>query len=853
MQAGNNSSPEVLPPFIGFLLAVMDAPRDRPLCFILPRRGDVARIAVVLHALHRLIKKQRELTYTDGSKFRKGDIVRINPSKHVFRYDGFDEIDLDYIWLQTLGRNCRRKEIAANILPRLEKTSLSRPIGRGDTLFRYPPAAPLDALIGVSIFGNQSLIKNEIAILDSQNRFDEFVQSTFLQLESPIPDMPTLKALLPFGELVQSIPSQQQSWLKKWDERHATGEPLIAVTHSSELLANYCIDSPLRSKLVVINGLHRLKHRQSYDDIADTQRLILFASRDEEEKIKELGNAPTSCQFWWFSAAEINAGVHARPSGGFSGHVSKITRWANNHDNLNIEFVPCENQTLEEVSIHLDNLDKFRRGLVDNENCPLAKLISQAWKMLNDVSAIYRPLTEVEREKFSVQVKVFRAELQNNSNWLRPEDVHNFSHIASRIESSFSSDTKLGINKGEELCRAVRETLSARLSCALFARSENQVLEIKDWLRLRYIFVEAYSPSTLPEESFFDRLICVSWPGSHWLKHLASVLVTPQITILTYPFECRWLSQCKRRLQQRPQVPTLTGSEKLGFVTHDINNPPAWFLEKKSPEVSPAPVTTTEMDIWDLEYRLRAVRKGSATAPSDITDGLEAYYVSFVGDSYAYLTPTHKLAVVTTLVSGGKAALQGIPEKSLNELKVGDYVVFPEGGNRDTVREFADRILGAAALFTRQRAHRWKEALLRSRLSAPEFYQRAQTHNFQKSLTTVRNWLQDDSKIGPEGLEDLQLIASVTNDAVLRANMQDTWESIRIVRSAHLSAGSKLQAVLLRVLPEVLKKVEENGSQIDIENLGSVWVAQIDFIDGKSELRECGEVNHLLWERSTSV
>ena len=65
-QAGNNFHPEALPPFIGFLLAVMDAPPDKPVCFVLPRRGDVARLTVVLHALHRFIKKQNQLTYKYG-------------------------------------------------------------------------------------------------------------------------------------------------------------------------------------------------------------------------------------------------------------------------------------------------------------------------------------------------------------------------------------------------------------------------------------------------------------------------------------------------------------------------------------------------------------------------------------------------------------------------------------------------------------------------------------------------------------------------------------------------------------------------------------------------------------------
>lgn len=844
-QAGNNSSPEALPPFLGFVLAVMDAPPDKPLCFVLPRRGDVARLTTVLHALHRFIKKQKQLTYTYGeANFNKGDNVRVHPGKQVFRYDGFDENASDFIWLKTVDGTGRWQFRAAEIIPRLEKTTRKTPIGRLSSPMDSPPPAPLDLLLETSTFGNLSLVQNEVVLLDSQNGFADFADSVSLQRASLMPDMPSLKALLAFGDLSPPF-SSKQSWLKKWDDRNPAGEPLVAIAHSAELLANYCIDAPAKSKLVVINGLSRLKHRQSYDDAAESQRLVLFASRDEEEMIKTLGQAPIPCKFWWLSPAEINAGGGLAGANGSSGLVNKVMRWANNHERLDIESVPCENQVLETVCIRLEEL---RSQLSDDENDPLTKLTSLAWRMLNDASAIVRPPTALEQRRFGTQVGSLRAELKNNV-WLKPESAKALNDIASAIEASLLADGKPGLSKGAALYRVVRESQTARLKCALLARNENQIDELKFWMRQRSIFLEAYSPRTLPEDSSFDRLICVSWPGWYSLKQVADMLVAPRITVLAYPFEGRWLSQCKRRLRLRPEAPTVTASEKTGLVATDKSTPAIW-PENNGAEASPPSTISTDTGIWHFEQRLRAARKGIAVSPAVATDTIAVRYVSFVGDFYAFLTESHKLPVATALVSGSTRANQKLPERTVLDIKPGDFIVFPESGDREFVLEVADKRIGPPAPKLRTLARKWKTALQNSGLSPEQFHQQAKSFNRSRHIATIRYWFADNSQIGPREKDDLVLIALVTGDKELESETDDVRLAIESLWSAHQSAGVRLRDALLQKLPQVMGQVEENGTQVDLGELGSAWIVQVDSVASNDEPRGRSEVNRLLRERS---
>ncbi|HEX3799665.1 MAG TPA: DrmE family protein [Verrucomicrobiae bacterium] len=845
-QAGNNSIPESLPPFLGFLLAVMDTPPSQPLCFVLPRRGDVARLGIVLFALHRFIRKQKQLTHAYGAtNFSKGDNVRVHPGKQVFRYDGFDEISPEFIWLKTVDGTGRWQFRATEIIPRLERTTRKTPIGRLNSPIPSPPPAPLDVLLETSTFGNLSLLQNEVVLLDSQSGFADFADTVAFQRASLMPDMPSLKALLPFGELSPPF-SSKQAWLKKWDDRNPAGEPLVAITHSAELLANYCIDAPAKSKLVVINGLSRLKHRQSYDDAAESQRLVLFASQDEEEMINTLGQAPIPCKFWWLSAAEINAGGGLAGANGSPGLVNKVVRWANNHERLDIESVPCENQELETVCIRLEEL---RGQLSDDENDPLTKLTSLAWRMLNDASAIVRPLTVLEQKRFATQVGSLRAELKNNV-WLKPESAKVLNDIASAIEASLLADAKLGLSKGAALYRVVRESQTARLKCALLARNENQIEELKLWMRQRSISLETYSPRTLPEDSVFDRLICISWPGWYSLKQIADILVAPRITVLAYPFEGRWLSQCKRRLRLCPDVPTVTAAEKTVLVATDKSTPAIW-LEDNATKASPPSMVSTDTGIWHFEQRLRAARKGIAASPAVVTDTVPARYVSFIGDCYAFLTESHKLPVATALVSGSARANQKLPERTVLDIKPGDFIVFPESGNREFVLEVADKRIGPPASKLRKLARKWKAALQNSGLSPEQFYQQAKSFNRPRHIATIRYWFADNSQIGPREKDDLVLIALVTGDKELESETDDVRLAIESLWSAHQSAGVKLRDALLQKLPQVMGQVEENGTQVDLDELGSAWIVQVDAIASNDELRGRSEINRLLRERPT--
>jgi hypothetical protein len=857
--------PERLPPFLGLALAVMDNPPDTPICFVLPKRGDAGRLALILHTLLKLRQTHKVFLETLAhQKFRVGQTVCIHPSKEVFIYDGVRPEDPEHFWLAELDLARQKTGYRATFpmkmnfplwaIQRLESTGAKRP--KGDIRKRArelqaPPLAPIDALLETTTFGNLSCVKNAAILLDAQGDFADFASSVAMQLPPTYTGRKPLDGMIPFGWLAAPT-TAQPGWVHRTDGEGLAGEPLITITHSAELLANYCIDAQTKSTLVVVNGLSRFRNnRQAYDDMAETQHIVLFADSSEGEMIEILGSAPRQCRFWWLTATEIQSGLNDQPATS-TGRVGNIMRWAANCHQLKLEAESCEHPRLENACLLLEKLHAAIQLAPDG---PLTRLASRAWRMLNDACTIIRPLAEDERQRAIQQAALLRQDLDRHTVWLSLEQKQLLMEATNAIESCFTPEAELGVAKGAALYRLLKTALDSGSKCALVARNEGQVADLRLWLCQNGFSTkaEAYSPRTLPEDAALDNLICISWLGGESMKHVAASLVAPTIKVVAYPFEGRWLQMSRKRLQQRPRAPRVTAAEKASLLRKGAET--IVWPEEESPQPEPSQITGPDPEIWTFEQRLRAVRKGSAATPVFAADTIAARYVSFVGETYAFLTDNHSVVVATDLVSGRLRPNQRLPERVVTELKQGDFIVFPESGDREFILEKADQLLGAEAQRLRQLAHTWKDALWASRITPENFLKQAKDLKRSRHIVTIRSWFADTSQIGPgigdeELTADLETIALVTNYAPLEKRLSDVAEAIKRLRGAHLSAGMRVRDTLLRRLPEVIGKVEENETKVDLEELGSAWVVELETVAAENEQRARGEVNRLLWEEA---
>ncbi len=835
---------ETLPLFFGLFLSSLDQVSQSPCCFVLPRRGQMARLASTIYGLSVFRREFPSLAraYAEQS-FPVGQRVRVFPSREVYTFDGFWGTDLpNNFRLRTLDGNGSRSFPVKDVL-RLAQTSKTRPQGKLSTKIRDAEQTALDNVIGVPTYGNLNLFKNRVLCLDEQAGFSEFADEHYLGREGE-EQVTTMNELLPLGKLRNSRTGTGPVF-ENWSTRYPLAEPLVAVTSSCERLAEYCLSVEPWTKVVVVNGLRSLSNRQAYDEIASCQRIVLFADHDDDERMREIESR--GCRFWVVGDVEFAPSAEEDlESTVNNGAFGSVVRRARNLTKLRIEPSHCTDKNLEAAALNLEDL----REAVDaeaehNPTGKLGRLVHRSWRLLNEASGFCCAPTAVEGARIALELKTLQAELDSQSMWLDAAALAKLRQMVAALQEFYDVKSTLGAAKGDSL----RSALTTRFGkpTAVVVRSETQRQSLEQWLRGKHADVSVHTIGTLGDEATFDFLVVTSWLGGDAFRKLAGRLIAPNIVALCYAFENRWLQQCQRRIMQRPVLSSLSNEEKAAVVGGTATKI-QWPQHMTVSEPEPTESKAMDFDVWTYEQRLKATRKGGANADVATQGFVPAKYVSFVGDGYAHLTRWHKVPVATGLLASRPGKGSSLPERLVDDLTAGDLVVFPEGGGKAVIASVADGIIGPEAASLRARCRLWREVLQASGMTPESFHARAKDFGFSRHLLTIRNWYYDEAQIGPGDRDDLDLIAIVMESTELEKAAGEIWEKMTLLRSNHISAGSVLRDAVLSQLQNALAGIGESGSRIEIPNLGAAWVVQVDLVAPKFEDESRNRVDRLLWD-----
>jgi hypothetical protein len=838
---------EALPLYLGLMLAAMESKSRAPCCFILPRKGNTAHLSALLFALNKFIEDYHGLDRKIAeTKFIKDQKVFVRPPNKVYRYRGIHEANPLWIELGTLD-GVGWQSFPLSDVRRLEVTNLNSPAGKLGQIPANARETPFDRLMEVNTAGNYAAFLNHVLLLDYQVDFENLVNNIHLQNVNILPDMPPLGELLPLGSLSQ--PDNGGSVRpKKWNFLNFRCDPLVAVTSSQEKLVAACKAAEPHSKVVIVNGLGLLaSHLQTYDDVVESQRLVIIAEHDEQEQMQAL--ADRGCKFWWLGQRDISMSVGNEAMIETTAKIfGPVLRSARNESRMEIQSEVCEDPLLNDIAIRLVTIDAAVKADVTGT---ARSIVSRTYKLLNDVASLFQTPTRDELHRLTDQLSTIRRELERDKHWIA--DAAIIMDICCLFDLALSGAHRLGQAKGDLLRNFFRKKREhPGEQSGILARNNGQVKQLENWSNRFGFAARVFTSSTLPEDASFDCIACVAWPGGDAFQRTAQRFLAPSITMIGYAFEINWLKQCHRKLRQRPQLPSLTQGEKSALMKDAKTVRIEWPDEPDQggfETTLPAP----SFSIFDFESRLRSVRKGGTVSPITTEEAIAAKYVGFRGDSYAYVTQAHRLPIVTDLLAAKEATRQKTPMKEIEQVRVGDFAVFRDGGNRDVIQVIADRQLqrtGQDAASLRKRANLWVEVLRDTGLRADQILAQMTEFGAGKTLLTIRNWLSDDSIIGPGLKTDLDTIARLAKSNELEEAKDAVWAAIKQIRGAHLSAGTWLTNVLLQKLPSCLGEIEESGTKINIEDVVTAWVVQVEDISPQFEQFPRSSVNRLLWERS---
>ena len=130
-------------------------------------------------------------------------------------------------------------------------------------------------------------------------------------------------------------------------------------------------------------------------------------------------------------------------------------------------------------------------------------------------------------------------------------------------------------------------------------------------------------------------------------------------------------------------------------------------------------------------------------------------------------------------------------------------------------------------------------------LSVNQLWDRLRRGGCPIGLQAMRNWLADDELIAPLAYHrDLSIIAKVTSDDELRAQLEPCINAIRQVRGAHLRASHHLASRIMARVVDALREGRRDESSLEIEE--DVVLVRLEHIDEESIGVRASIVNRLL-------
>ncbi len=822
---GEDARYERIPWFFGFILAAVGKPGSGACCFVLDKTPGTTAIASILAGFVRLQRDFPRLVERYARTALKcGQRVKVRPSDYVYEYEGIWEDEPGFFRLKFLGEKAWRSFPLVDLL-RLEPTDRIRPKGSGKSDLGAFERSPLDNLLDLNTCGNNSVVENAVLVLMARSSFARIADSINLA-EKDANQIVELSRCLPWGFI------EHDGILKPNDRYQVVGEPLIAATGVPEDMALAASSAGMGTKTVLVDGARRLaRDLQAFDDIASRQRMVILASPDESEDIdllKERG-----CPVWNMSAEEVLIGEDSADRRARSSLVGATIRAADVRSRSNVNMVDCRDDVLEAAAASLERVAE------------LIEESEEAFEVERALVRLFGILFECSECCFGfgngtvTELRAAREQMAEQARWLEPA-------VAEELKRSFDILERAGTSGvgGQKAFAFLNILTDHEGQWAVAARSPRTAERIREGLAdvggdLPVLPISAISP-----DHEYSGIIVPAWPNRQKFTRLRNLSVTPEIHVLTYPFEGKWVSRHQARERARVRADWLETEKRSSILGIEPRFLVGLDGEEKEAGASSGTRITWDLPVFRLEGRVAQRRVIQHPLATSGQESREAQTVEFFGGCYTLLTKWGELPVLNDLIDSSKGKLN---YAMAPRLSVGDFVLFRDSGDKEFIRLIAEEILGREEYRQiRDTAERWKPPLHRLGSSPTVVRRRLKEHGVRRTPPTIAGWLGNPDRIGPRHYGDIEAIAKAAGDTELLSLKDEVMEAISRIRRAHLAAGTRLTQLILGELHGRLTELDQQPTLLDLD-YGKAWVVQVESIESERREYPANQVNRLLW------
>ena len=826
-QFGEGVKSESIPWFFGFILAAAANPSPGACCVVLDKTRGTVAIAAILSGLLRLKRDFPSLVENYArTALQRGQRVKVNPNGFVYEYEGVWEEYPKFFKLKVLDESASRSFPLDDVL-RLEPTERVLPKGTGAILGDVE-RSPLDRLLDLTSSGNNSLIRNAVLVQMPQTQLARITESTVL-VPRHAEQFDHLSSFLPWGSI------GHDGTLSSNDEFQVVGEPLIAATSVSEDLALACQQADIGAKPVLADGARGLaRNLQAFDDIADLQRLVILASPDEYEDVKLLNDR--GCPVWHMSADEVLVGESAEGGRNRASLVGATIRAAEVRRRCSVNTVKCHDDVLQAAATSLERVVETTVGY--EEKFEVEEILARLFRVLFESSECCFGIPEGTIG----DLRVAREQMSQQTKRIKPADREQLRSAVNTLESALF--TRCGEQKADAFVSILSEHVG---TWAVAARSTRTAEKLRESLKGLGSDLSVLPISTFGRNNEFDGIIVPGWPNDQRFTRLKNLSITPDIRILTYPFEQEWFErhQVRERVRSRSnQMDARMLSDVLGIERRFLSFSKGASDKDKSlgeKEIS------LDLPVFRLEDRIARRRVAHSPLASSAEDGRKAQFIQFYGGCYALLTEWAELPMLNDLIDGANREKAKFFSRTASQLSAGDFVLFRAAGDKEFTRLIAEESLGVHEYQRiREVAERWKLPLRRLGNSPSEVQRKLASSGLSRTPPTVAGWLGNPDRIGPRDDGDIEFIATLAGDSELLSIKDDVRDAIKRIRGAHLTAGSVLTRLILGEIRGRFSELTEQPTQLDLD-YGHAWIVQVESVDTECRVYPSNQVNRLLW------
>lgn len=669
----------------------------------------------------------------------------------------------------------------------------------------------LENLLGLETFGNQEFIKSRTCLITKYKSFSESIEGVLINMEN-------LENYFSIGKIDENGIANFNC-------------PLL-LTNNLSNLALYSAINPITK--IIIDGYSTIQERGTDFSDIDVKNIptILITDLSEIESFETIGNY--GFEFFNFTKENLQLD-HSANLSPFHSFEKKLRKYIS----FNVVKEICHDAELETTTQKIHSIEK------DESNNDLTSLKISLIQLTNLVSRVAHLPTTEEISVLNSKINSIETLFLRCRMWLG--DSHK------PIEESISllkSVIARFATQSSEKCARLKTLMSSKQYDYIICSTEEEAKALDDSFpahiqKPRVISVADVNDKLLSSKP--QKAILTGWAKSNNINRILSSFLFSELTVLFYQFENKYYNSLQRRNKQYSENIKATINSK-GIRSETDSSKRKGFSDLYSDDEVSEATSESSFDILDFEFKLDNAQYSRYAAKGNLIDSIKAKRIVFESDFFIYTTESHKFLVINELIErkGEKANLH---RRKVESLQTGDVIALINT-DRDILVELVEKNTNTKELASvKQWTELWKNLLKDYYASIGSDFKKLvenlRKNDCKKHEVTIRTWLHDESRIGPDDDADLISIALLTKSDLLSDNINKVRDSITKIKGWRHNASD---FIISKIKAQIHQYADSSviNKQISIEGLGSVFVLKVIEISNAWESIDARYVNRLL-------